>query len=184
MRILAWNVRGGSDPSVAEAVCSLSPDVVVLADCRPSHYVGIAGQLRSSGYSWVTGANEGDYTGLMIASRSPMGPGSTASRVLPGRWCHVRLRELGTSIVGIYGPLAIKGKSRLVPSFWSELIQVEPMLRAEHTLIAGDLNTASHAKDTSSGQPLPAGQEMQQVLDQGWRDAFREANGDRQEFSY
>jgi exonuclease III len=184
VRILAWNVAGGSRPAISNVVMSAAPDLVVLSECRPSRYVSLATKLRAGGFDWVAGTNQGDYTGLLIASKTPMQPGSTSSRVLPGHWCHVWLPEARISIVGIYGPLRRKGAAKLVPAFWDELIQSAKQLATNTAVLVGDLNTAAAPEDTTSGLPLTASKELQRLSDDGWRDVYREVHGNRPAYSY
>ena len=183
--VLAWNIWGGSRrQSISQVVRVVKPDVVVLSDCRPSNYISLAAELRDGGFDWVTGTNQGDYTGLLIASKTPMQPGSTSSTVLPGHWCHVWLPAAGVSIVGIYGPLRRKGVANPVPAFWDELVQLAKQLTTAKAIVVGDLNTAVAACDTTSGLALPASKELQRLADDGWRDIYREIHGDRPEYSY
>jgi exonuclease III len=165
-------------------VRTAAPDVAVLSDCRPSRFVSLATELRAEGFDWVAGTNQGDYTGLLIASKTPMQPGSTSSRVLPGHWSHVWLPAARLSVVAIYGPLRGKGVANLVPAFWEELIQAAKQLTIGRAVVIGDLNTATAPCDTTSGLPLPASNDLQRLADDGWRDAFREVNGDRRAYSY
>lgn len=184
VRILAWNIWGGSRPGIGEIVVALTPDLAVLSDCRPSRFDGLADELRHAGFEWVIGTNQGHYTGLLIASKTRMEPGPMASKVLPGHWCHVWLPSPGLSVVGVYGPLRRKSFANPVPTFWAELVQTAKQLTAEIAIVVGDLNTAIARSDTTSGLPLPASKELQRLVADGWRDVYREIHGDRQEFSY
>jgi exonuclease III len=184
VRVLAWNVWGGSRPGISEVVKTASPDVAVLSEFRPGHFDRVAKELRASGFGWVVGTNQADYTGLVIASNVPMEAGSTSSAVLPGHWCHVWLPSAKVSVVGIYGPLRRKGFPKLVPAFWDELVRSAAQLAGETAVIVGDLNTAVAPSDTTSRLPLPAAKDLQRLADDGWRDAFREIHGDRLMFSY
>jgi hypothetical protein len=103
--MLAWNIRGGSRRGIGDVVRAAAPDVAVLSDCHPSHHPRLAAELRSAGFDSVLGTNQADNTGLLIASKMAMQPGSTASKVLPGHLCHVRIPAARLSIVGVYGPL-------------------------------------------------------------------------------
>jgi exonuclease III len=183
--VLAWNIWGGSRrQSISDVVRAAKPDLVVFSDCRPSNYINLAADLRDGGFDWVTGTNQGDYTGLLIASKMPMHPGSTSSRVLPGHWCQVWLPAAGVSVVGIYGPLRRKGVANPVKAFWDELVQSAKQLTSAKAIVVGDLNTAVAPCDTTSGLPLPASKELQRLADDGWRDIYREIHGDRLEYSY
>jgi exonuclease III len=162
MRVLAWNIRGGSRRGISHVVRAAAPDVAVLSDCRPSRYVGLAAELMDSGFDWVVGTNQADVTGLLIASKTPIQPGSTSSKVLPGHWCHVWLPAMRVSIVGIYGPLRGKGVANLVPAFWEELLQTAKQLTTGTAVVVGDLNTAIAPCDTTSGLPLPAAKDLYQ----------------------
>ena len=184
VRILAWNIGGGSRGGISDVVLAAAPDVAVLSDCRPSRYVSLATKLRAAGFDWMAGTNQGDYTGLIIASKTPMQPGSTSSRVLPGHWCHVWLPEARISVVGIYGPLRRKGVANLVKAFWDELVQSAKQLTTDTAVVVGDLNTAVAPYDTTSGLPLPASKELQRLADDGWRDIYREIHGDQLAYSY
>ena len=137
MRLIAWNIRGGARAGILKVVSTLDPDVLVLTDCRPAHYARIAQSLRLAGLEWATGTNEGNYTGILVASKTALEPGPTHSTVLPGRWCHITLPQLDTSILAIYGPLRRAGTPRLVSSFWAELREVGDQLASSNALIVG-----------------------------------------------
>ena len=103
LRILAWNVRGGSHRGVIDVLRNSDTDLVVLSDCHPNHYLRIAGALRGDGYTWLAGTNQSGNTGLLLASRQAMRPGHTQSTIVPASWLHVILPESGISVVGAYG---------------------------------------------------------------------------------
>jgi len=184
MRILAWNIRGGGREGIADAVKAIAPDVAVLSDCRPSHHIGLVALLRESGFEWVVGTNRADVTGLLIASRTPLQPGPTSSRVLPAHWCHVWLPDRHLSLVGIYGPLRGMAPVNPVQPFWAELAEAAEGLRGGAAILIGDLNTAAAPRDKTTEGALPAAKNLRRLLDDGWRDAFREANGDQMAYSY
>jgi exonuclease III len=184
VKVLAWNIWGGSRRGISEVVRAVAPDLAVLSDCRPSHHERLAAELRRAGFEWIVGTNQADNTGLLIASNTPMQPGPTTNTVLPGHWCHVCLPSAGLSVVGVYGPLRRKGLANSVPTFWNELMEVSKRLSAETAVVVGDLNTALAPRDTSSGLPLPASKELQRLAADGWRDVYREIHGDRADYSY
>jgi exonuclease III len=184
VRILAWNIWGGSRAGVSDVVAAAAPDVAVLSDVRPSHHTSLAVGLRRAGFEWIAGTNQANYTGMLIASKVPMQPGSTSSKVLPGHWCHVWLPSARLSVVGVYGPLRRKGLANPVPAFWDEIAQAATQLATDTAVVVGDLNTAVAPRDTESGLPLPASKYLQKLAASGWRDIYREIHGDRQEWSY
>jgi len=184
VRILAWNIWGGSRSGISEVVRAVAPDLAVLSDCRPSHHDRLAAELRRAGFDWIVGTRQADYTGLLIACNTPMQPGPTTSKVLPGHWCHVVLPSAGLSVVGVYRPLRRTGVANPMPTFWNELNQATKLLSAEAAVVIGDLNTALAPNDTSSGVPLPASKELQRLAAEGWRDVYREVHGDRPDYSY
>ncbi len=183
VKVLAWNIWGGSRRGISEVVRAVAPDLAVLSDCRPSHHERLAAELRRAGFEWIVGTSQADYTGLLIASKTPMQAGPTSSTV-PGHWCHIRLPSAGLSVVGVYGPLRRKGVANSVPTFWNELREVTKQFTAETAIVVGDLNTALAPSDTSSGLPLPASKELQRLAADGWRDVYREIHGDRADYSY
>jgi exonuclease III len=184
VRILAWNIWGGGRSGISEVVRAVAPDLAVLSDCHPSHYDRLVAELRRAGFDWIVGTKQADYTGLLIASNTPMQPGPTTSKVLPGHWCHVLLPSPGFSVVAVYGPLRRKGVVNPVPAFWNEMLEAAQQLTTEKAIVVGDLNTALAASDTTSGLALPASKELRRLGDYGWRDVYREVNGDRADYSY
>ncbi len=165
-------------------VRTVSPDVAVLSDCRPSNYIGLVADLREDGYVWATGTNQGNFTGILVASKVPIYPGPTASTVLPGQWCHVEIPSVRLSVVGVYGPLHRKGVASPVQAFWNDLLDSARRLSSEPTIVVGDLNTVMAPQDTTSGLLMPGSKELQRLAADGWRDVFREIHGDRPEHSY
>jgi exonuclease III len=184
VRILAWNIWGGSRNGICEVVRAVAPDLAVLSDCHPSHHDRLGTELRRIGFDWIVGTKQADYTGLLIASNTPMQSGPTTSQALPGHWCHVLLPTAGLSVLAIYGPLRRKGVVNPGPAFWGELVDAAQQLTTEKAIVVGDLNTALAPRDTTSGLPLPASKELKRLADYGWRDVYREMNGDRANYSY
>lgn len=163
---------------------AINPDVAVLSDCRPSNYIGLVADLREGGYAWAIGTNEGDFTGILIASRVPIYPGATTSRALPGQWCHVEMPSERLSLVGVYGPLRRKGAANQVQAFWDDLLESTKRLSNKPTLVLGDLNTVMAPQDTTSGLLMPGSKELQRLAADGWIDVFREIHGGRREYTY
>lgn len=185
MQIFAWNIWGGSRrKSIREVVRAVNPDVAVLSDCRPSNYIGLVADLREDGYAWATGTNQGNFTGMLIASKVPIYPGSTASTVLPGQWCHIEIPSARLSVIGVYGPLRRRGVASPVQAFWNDLLDSTKRLSTQPTIVVGDLNTVMAPQDTTSGLLMPGSKELQRLAADGWTDVFREIHGDRPEYSY
>jgi len=184
LRILAWNVHGGSHPGVVDVLRGSNADLVVLSDCHPNHYLRIGGALRDQGFTWLAGSNQSGRTGLLLASRQEMRPGPTQSSTLPAHWMHVVLPDAYMSVVGVYGPLYRAGTTRLVPRFWEGLLEAAETLANSPALIVGDLNTAPASCDSSTRQPLQAAKYLQKLQEAGWRDAYREIHGAAEAYSY
>jgi len=185
VQIFAWNIWGGSRRrSIRNVVRAVNPDVAVLSDCRPSNYINLVAELREDGYAWATGTNQGDFTGMLIASKVPIYPGSTASMVLPGQCCHIKIPSSRLSVVGVYGPLPRRGIASPVQAFWNDLLDSTRRLSTEPTIVVGDLNTVMAPQDTTSGLLMPGSKELQRLAADGWTDVFREIHGDRPEYSY
>jgi exonuclease III len=185
VRFFAWNIWGGSrQKSIREVVRAANPDVAVLSDCRPANYIRLVADLREDGYAWATGTNQGDFTGMLIASKFPIYPGSTASTVLPGHWCHIVIPSARLSVVGVYGPLRRRGVADPVQAFWNDLLDSTRRLSTQPTIVVGDLNTVMAPQDTTSGLLMPGSKELQRLAGDGWSDVFREIHHDRPEYSY
>ena len=182
MKILTWNIRqGGSKQRLAPIINTLishNPDVLVLTefwDGRKGDFIG--GHLRDAGWEHQLTSNPSPRTnGLFIASKWGISPCKQSVVPTEGhRWMEFDVN--GLRILAVHIPL---GPTK--PLFWDKIVERAEQLVAGPALIIGDFNTG--LPEDAQGAPFKCVESMQQVLDMGWYDAWRLANGSEQEFSW
>ena len=50
MRLVSWNIWGGSRRGIGRAVASLEADIAILLDCRTNNLHRVLSEARASGY--------------------------------------------------------------------------------------------------------------------------------------
>ena len=90
----------------------------------------------------------------------------------------------GLSVVAIYGPLRNVDGGGAFRAYWTDLLNGARDLANTDALFVGDFNTASSKQDSETGSSLPGATQLGQLLQMGWRDAFRALHGDRIEYTY
>lgn len=180
LKVVAWNVRqggGGRAPRLADAVRTLSPDVVMISEYRHISRHGLAERLAAAGLGHqVESPDPRDgYTGMLICSRHQIDTGDVAfDSVTDGhRFCHFVVK--GWDLVSSYIP-GMKAEANRKEKYWQFLVnEAGPALAERRCLIAGDLNTGLHYRD-ELGATLACSELMQELFDAGWRDAWVERN--------
>ncbi len=175
MNILTWNLNHRTrqkpiSPSIAEAITSLHPDIVVLTEYvpGPSHEKFIEelsdGHLRYIRVSHFTPKENH----ILIASRKALNDGiikaPSISPSFPSNVLHVFVPELGLQVLG----LRIPDYSKQLPlrnACWDWIETQARGMRDYPSIILGDFNT------DPSYPPAKCGNRINQMVIEGWQHA-------------
>jgi exodeoxyribonuclease-3 len=197
LRLLSWNIlQGGGSrcTAILEAIADHAPDVVCLQEFRG----GDAGErLRAGltrlglGHHQVAPTASPRDNGLMIASRWPFeaepltpDPGATVHMLATrlrfggpeGPEPGLPLEEL--QLVGVRFPQ----KEAQIPLFQA-LLHLPPAWREQPALLIGDFNCGIPFEDSET-RTFYASPLFQQLLAQGWIDAWRSRHRQAREFTW
>lgn len=189
MKLLTWNIRqGGSKrrlPFIVEGLCKHSPDVMVLTEFR----VGEKGEyikskLRENGYEHQFVAPVPANTNAVLIASShhfEVLPSQTQIHGSMARWTEIRLPVFNLYLLGVHIPVGSISSHNKV-EFWNAVIKYAQKYRDQRAIILGDLNTG--LADDFEGAPFLCQNEMQQVLDNGWIDSWRNTHGGFRQYSW
>lgn len=149
--ILFWNIRAGGGPSRAQAILlellSHEPDIVALAECRPTFAGQLAASLRDQGLPYclqsVTGCR---INGIVLISRWPL---DVLSAPTP-RMVEARVGSLAITACHIPDASDRQNRVRLL----AELHETAAALRDASHLILGDFNANRANHPRRDGTPI------------------------------
>ena len=183
-RLLSWNIRhggGARTESIAGAISSHNPDIVVLSEFRNNQFgarllecfadMGL-GHQRSG--HMAPPANT-----VSMAARFPLTPLPGAGRL--GEWSHrvVAVRCGDIRLAGLYLP-NLKAKLPLL----EYLVTLPRAYLKEPTLLVGDLNSGKQGIDGPDTFVFFEGAFLEKLESQGWTDGFRHFHDSAQEFTW
>lgn len=184
MRLISWNIRGGSRPRLVDAVSALGPDVAVLVDCRASHVARIVAKAAAAGYTHHI-ASCTDYTGILMLSAHPLTHGEIDQAPIRHRWLHAVSDHWGLEIAAMYGPLpeTIRDEPTM-KEFWSWLVPACDLIVDRRAVLCGDFNTGISGVDGPAGYRFSCVSQFRDLIQRGWRDAYREVHPEGEEHSW
>jgi exonuclease III len=184
MRLMIWNIWGGSRRGVVKAVKALEPDVAVLIDCRSTHADGLAAEAATIGYAHHLD-NSPDYTGILMLSRWRLAAGEIQKSPIQHRWLHAVIPDLDLEIAALYGPLpkAI-GSEPSMREFWDWIVPTCDRLIDRRAVVSGDFNTGVSHVDGPSDYRFSSATQLRELGTRGWRDAYRELYPDGRDVSW
>jgi endonuclease/exonuclease/phosphatase family metal-dependent hydrolase len=175
MNFVTWNVNHRSrqrsvPPTMAKAIASLEPDLVVLTEYVPgADHTGFVSELAETGLVhalWterVVGQNS-----VLIASRARIVRGDlragTGDAAFPSNVLHVCLPDDGVEVLGV----RIPDYSRLPAlkrACWDWVQEAADALQSRRSIILGDFNT-----DPSYSRAR-CGDQIAQLVHRGWNRA-------------
>ncbi len=174
MKILTWNVAHQTHtanknlPLMAEALASLSPDIIVLTEYVPGKlHKKFTADLTSRGFSWTISPASPTIrrqNQVLIASCTPLAPGEIQAPLIspafPSNVLHVRFPQSGFEVLGMRVPmpldLAIRNK------YWNWIAATAHQSRDRPTIILGDLNNDTGARGPEGGV------RFNQLKEDGW----------------
>ncbi len=137
LTLLFWNIRAGGGPVRAQRVLlellEHRPDLIALAECRPTFAGQLAAALRDLGMPHRLEADAGPRTNrVVLLSRSPLEP------LAPPETRLVRARAAGLVVTACHIPDASDRPGRL--RLLARLHQVAAAHRDQPHVIIGDFN--------------------------------------------
>ncbi|MEI7856889.1 MAG: endonuclease/exonuclease/phosphatase family protein [Methanomicrobiales archaeon] len=163
MKILTWNVAHQTHtanknlPEMAEALASLSPDVIVLTEYVPGKlHTKFTSDLNALGFEWkISHASPTirRQNQVLIASHTPLVEGDIIAPLIspafPSNVLHVRVPEMGFEVLGLRVPMPLNPDIR--SKYWNWIADTAPQLRDRPSIILGDLNNDTGAKGPNGG---------------------------------
>lgn len=188
MRIVTWNLQHGGGKrigGIVDAIRSYSADVLVLSEFRDNPPGEILrGELKEMGYRFQAAPEaEARTNTVLVAAREPFEPVT-----FPGQMADPNLGDFSTSALlakfpdlNVFG-LYLPGEERKRPVF-DFLLNLPAEYLASDSLLIGDFNTGLHYQD-ENGATFKSAEQFQELLSQGWIDAWRRRNPDAREFTW
>ncbi len=186
MKILSWNILHGGGkraPDILDAIAKESPDIVTLQEFRHgnSEQVLLDG-LTEMGLDeqYVPDTNSARDNSVIIASKY-----SFQANIFP------RDSELPARAIRAFFPdlaelnliVAHLPQKQKQPPYLHALIDLEKYFLEENSLIIGDLNTGIPFEDSET-KSFEYTFLFQQLLRDGWVDAWRNRNLKKREFTW
>jgi endonuclease/exonuclease/phosphatase family metal-dependent hydrolase len=163
MKILTWNVAHQTHTAnknlseMAEALASLSPDVIVLTEYVPGKlHNKFTSDLKPLGFEWrisqpsptIRRQNQ-----VLIASRTPLAAGDIQAPLIspafPSNVLHVRVPEKGFEVLGLRVPMPLNPEIR--HKYWNWIAETAQQHTDRPTIILGDLNNDTGARGPEGG---------------------------------
>lgn len=142
---------------MAEALVSLSPDVMVLTEYVPGKlHEKFTADLRSRGFVWTLSPASPAIrrqNQVLIASRTPITPGEIQAPLIspafPSNVLHVCIPGMGFEVLGLRVPMPLNPEIR--NKYWNWIYETAQQLRDCPAIILGDLNNDTGAKGPEGG---------------------------------
>ncbi len=186
MKILSWNILHGAGkraPEIVEIIAKEDPDIVTLQEFRhgSSKQVLLDG-LADMGLDeqYVPDTNSARDNSVIIASKynfqANIFPRDSA---LPARAIRAFFPDLAElNLIAAHLP-----QKQKQPPYLHALIDLEDYFLEENSVIIGDLNTGIPFEDSET-KSFDHTFLFQQLLRNGWVDAWRSRNKDKREFTW
>ena len=164
MKILTWNINHRISKKkipreMAEALASLSPDIIVLTEYveGPSHNQFLA-DLKSQGFSyWRLSEYKERQNRIFIASRMPLGDGNIIAptdiiEAVPCNASHVTIPQINLNVLGLRMPLPMNSQQK--KKWWDWVTTTARKNQKNPFVILGDFNTEPTTKGPDGGVRL------------------------------
>jgi len=179
VKLVSWNILQGGGrrlDGIIEALTDFEADIITLQEVRAPSAAKIAAHLRGLGlrHSYMSETASKAQNGIFIAARQPLeaGPFLPVDEDETGL-CHILEAETdGLTLLPVHFPQ----KGAQVPLFEALLADSASLLPLEACLL-GDLNCGLPFLD-SSEKTFANAKYVQALLDAGWVDLYRQANGE------
>lgn len=181
-KILSWNILHGGGrrmEAILAAIAGHKPDIVTLQEVRRgAHEPALLDGLQRQGFSQVhlPETNDARENTILIAARQPFEPKPFLGSENPTHILRAQFEDFT-----LY-PLHFPQKKAQLPLFHA-LLELPDKARHEPALLIGDLNCGIPFEDSET-KTFANTHLFQQLLMQGWVDAWRVRNPDAREFSW
>lgn len=176
MKLVTWNInhrarRKRIPQEMAKALCSLSPDVIVLTEYVPGpSHESFVNELSSSGFSFRhMSAFTPKENHILIVARSHMVPGEITgppiAYALPSNVLHVRLAADKLDVLGIRVPDYSK-KPAIRRACWDWIEKMADGVKTHPFVFLGDFNV------DPSYPPSKCGDRISKLVASGWQHAL------------
>jgi endonuclease/exonuclease/phosphatase family metal-dependent hydrolase len=175
MKILTWNINHRISKKkipreMAEALASLSPDIIVLTEYveGPSHNQFLA-DLKSEGFSyWRLSEYKERQNRIFIASRMPLGDGNSKAptdiiEAVPCNVLHVTIPQIELNVLGLRMPLPMNPQQK--KEWWDWVTTTARKSQKNRFIILGDFNTELTSKGPNGAVRLL------NLAENGWQHA-------------
>jgi exonuclease III len=188
MKIMEWNIQQGGAArrreALLEVISKAEPDILALTEYQRKSDILLGDELEKAGYSRIfsTDAPVGMNT-VAIYSRALCIP-QTAAEVPDGlehRWREMHIPSADFHLLVVHVPTA-DARLNTKRRFWNSLLSYGRSESNGRAMIIGDLNTG--LPSDAQGTPFALGECMQELIDMGWTDLWREKHPDHQEFTW
>lgn len=187
LRLLSWNILHGGGTRCEQIIGFIEqhdPDIVCLQEFRhgQSKPVLLAG-LQALGLETITAPDTSNAreNSLIIATRLPMQAESFPDNTVPARAITASIEVspmIDINVIAVHFPQ----KKKQIPLF-NALLELPQSWRDGHSLLVGDFNCGIPHVDSET-KTFYATHMFQQLLSDGWHDAWRERNPDAREFTW
>lgn len=187
LRILSWNILHGGGTRCEQILAVIKehdPDIITLQEFRhgSSKSILIDG-LQSLGLDtlFAPETSSARENSLMIATRLPMQAELFPDSSIPAKAIKATIEVSATvdlNLIAVHFPQ----KKEQIPLF-NALHDLPPSWLDECSLLVGDFNCGIPFVDSET-KTFYATQMFQQLLLNGWRDAWRDRNPDAREFTW
>jgi len=181
-KILSWNILHGGGrrmDAILEHIAGKKPDILTLQEVRRgSHEEALTQGLQAQGFSQIhiPETKDARENTILVAAREPFEVEAFPDESGPTHMLCVRFDDLT-----LY-PLHFPQKKAQVPLFHA-LLDLPKAALDEAVLVIGDLNCGIPFEDSDT-KTFQNTHLFQQMLIQGWVDAWRSRHGDAVEFTW
>jgi exonuclease III len=186
MRIAAWNIQNGGgkrSDGIARALFEVNSDVCVLSEFIKASSQRLTSALNDVGYNHVLHTEpEGQWGGIVVASRLPIELREISDCPSPERWLHFAIPAKHLEIGAAYIPNAERSRTEKA-EYWKWLLDAGAKLVGRSAIICGDFNTGMPYVDEKD-KTLKCSKLMGQMLQSKWTDLWRTSHFDQRESSW
>lgn len=187
LRILSWNILHGGGTrcnQILSAIEEYDPDIISLQEFRHgSSKPALLDGLKSLGLETVYApeTSSARENSLIIATRMPMTAESFPDDSIPAKAIKACIEVspvIELNLIAVHFP----HKKAQIPLF-NALLELPQAWLDGHSMLVGDFNCGIPLIDSET-KTFYATQMFQQLLSDGWHDAWRERNPNAREFTW